>query len=295
TATASAGDGFDSEAFQATAAANATQSAQEIEAAQTAQAAISAEQAQATLTAFSSILSELPKYGLDPNKGHPGWIHPPVTIQAQGYLQYDYDNQFIGVVAQDFAVSADITWNTQFGSAGCGFVLRSDGNQDAFNQYIALATRGGSGRVIFTTMANGEIANAKDIYAYGIDPNFQWQNDTTNRMTIVARGSKIAIYTNDTLISEFDVNDPPARPYIPPAPPSPADPNDPVQVAAYQAAKLEYDNIVAQINAQYQRSINEFQNTDVEFEKGFVAMVALNESGTTTCQFNNAWLWLIEE
>jgi len=26
-----------------------------------------------------------------------------------------------------------------------------------------------------------------------------------------------------------------------------------------------------------------------------VAMVALNESGTTNCQFNNAWLWIVDK
>ena len=295
TATANASGGFDSETNLATAQAIATQSAEQLAVAQTAQAALSSEQLEGTLTAFAPILSELPKYGVDPDKGHPGWIHPPVTIQAEGYLQYDYANQFLGVVAQDFVVSADITWNTQYGSAGCGFVLRSNGNEEAFNQYIAIATRGGSGRVIFTTMANGEIVNAKDIFAYGLDSEFEWQNDTTNRMTIVAQDSTMTIFTNETQIAQFDVKDPPPPPYIPPPPPNPADLNDPVQVAAYNAAKAEYDNIVAQINAQYQRSLNEFTNTDVEFEKGFVAMVALNESGTTTCQFNNAWLWLIEE
>ncbi len=295
TATARAGGAFDSGANVATAQAVATQSAQQLQAAQTAQAQISAEELQGTMTAFAPILSELPKYGVDPDRGRPGWIHPPVTIQAEGYLQYDYANQFIGVVAEDFVVSADVTWNTQFGSAGCGFVLRSDGNEEAFNQYIVTMTRGGSGRVIFATMANGEIVNAKDIFAFGLDPDFEWQNDTTNRLTVVGRGPIMQIYTNDTLISEFDVNDPPQPPYIPPPPPNPADPNDPVQVAAYEAAKAEYDNIVGQINAQYQRSLAEFEATDVQFDKGFIAMVALNESGTTTCQFNNAWLWLIEE
>ena len=294
TATAHTSVGFDSEANLATAQALATQSAEQFAAVQTAQAALSAEQLEGTRTAFSPILSELPKYGVDPNKGRPGWIHPPVTIQAEGYLQYDYTNQFLGVVAQDFVVSADITWNTQFGSTGCGFVLRSNGNEEALSQYIAIATRGGSGRVIFTTMANGEIVNAKDIFAYGLDPEFEWQNDTTNRMTIVARGSTMTIFTNGTQITQFDVKDPPPPPYIPAPPPNLANPDDPVQVAAYEAARMEYDNIVGQINAQYQRR-NEFQNTDVEFEKGFIAMVALNESGTTTCQFNNAWLWLIEE
>ena len=31
-----------------------------------------------------------------------------------------------------------------------------------------------------------------------------------------------------------------------------------------------------------------------EYQKGFVAMIALSESGLTTCEFNNTWLWLAD-
>ena len=30
------------------------------------------------------------------------------------------------------------------------------------------------------------------------------------------------------------------------------------------------------------------------YEKGFVAMVALSESGRTVCEFDNTWLWVIQ-
>ena len=62
----------------------------------------------------------------------------------------------LGTIARDFVVSGDITWNTTTGLSGCGWVLRSDGNEDAFNQYLTIATRGGNGRVIFAPMLEGE-------------------------------------------------------------------------------------------------------------------------------------------
>jgi hypothetical protein len=34
--------------------------------------------------------------------------------------------------------------------------------------------------------------------------------------------------------------------------------------------------------------------SDDEFDLGFVAMVALSESGLTTCQFDNSWMWVLE-
>lgn len=200
-----------------------------------------AEVAAATATRAAPILAELPSYGVDPAAGRLAWIHPPVTIQTEGYLQFDYANMFAATVAEDFVMSADITWNTRFGTTGCGFVLRTDGNDEGnYNQYMTIATRGASGRVGFIIMQNGEVKDDEitDIYANGIDPLFDWQNDTTNRLTVVGRGNTFTIFTNGTQIGEV--------------------------------------------------------TPSVQYERGFVAFVALNESGNTTCHFDNAWLWLIE-
>jgi len=196
--------------------------------------------AAATATRLAPIQAELAGYGVDPAAGQLAWIHPSVTIQAEGYLQYDYANMFAATVAEDFVMSADITWNTRFGTTGCGFVLRTDGREDEqFNQYLVIATRGASGRVGFIIMENGTVKDDEitDIYANGIDPLFEWENDTTNRLTVVARGNTFTIFTNGTNIGEV--------------------------------------------------------TPSVQYERGFVAFVALNESGDTTCHFDNAWLWLM--
>lgn len=144
-------------------------------------------------------------------------------------------------------------------------------------------------------MAQGEVVNAKDIFAYGIDNEFEWQNDTTNNLTVVGRGPIMTIYTNGTKIGEFNVNDPPQRPYIPPPPPLPEDAEEnPLAQAAYDAALVEYNNTVAQINGQFNRSQAAYKNYGAEFLKGFVAMVTLSKSGRTQCKFDNAWLFLID-
>ncbi len=298
TATAGAGENPDagSQDVVGTAQANATQQAQAIQATADALSNLSEQEIEATRQAFAPILAELPKYDVDPDKGRPAWIHPPVTIDLEGYMSFDYANQYLGTVAADFVMSSEITWNTQFGTSGCGFALRNNGNEEAFDQYIVAATRGGSGRVAFILMAGGEILNTKDFYAYGIDNTFNFRNDTTNRLTVVMRGPVVQIYTNDTLISEFDVNDPPRQPFIPPAPTPPPDADtNPEAAAAYELAKDEYNQIVGQINAEFRSRQEAFRETDVEFEKGFVAMVALSESGRTQCSFNNTWLFLIED
>lgn len=249
----------------------------------------------ATAEAFAPRLAELSKYGVDPAEGRLGWVHPPVTLDASGFRQFEYINYFIGTVAADFVVSMDITWDIVGSIAGCGFVLRSDGNSLALNQYMVIMTRVASGHVLFVTMSNGEVVNYRDIYARYADKSFSWENLATNRLTVVGRGNTFYIYTNDTLIGEVDPTQPPKLPILPPEPEKPADANNAQAMQVYKQNKADYDNVVDEINAQYAQRLNAFKTSDKIFDKGFIAMVALSESGRKTqCQFNNGWLYLID-
>lgn len=263
-----------------TAHAEATARSLAVEATQAAQNALGEEARAATTTAFSSFVADLPKYGVDPAQGRPGWIHSPVTLAIDGYLQYDFLNQFVATVAKDFVISSDITWNTQYGTSGCGFVMRSNGNRLALDQYMAIITRGASGHVVFTTMSEGDIVSGRDIYAYGKDPNFNWGNDVTNRLTVVGRGTNFSVYSNDTLIGEVDPTIPVTLPGIPPAP--------------NEGSIAEQNAVATQITANYQARQREAANAEKFFERGLVALVVLSESGRSVCTFENTWLWLIE-
>jgi len=293
TATAEAIFDANPDALVQTAEARATAVADSLVATQSSQRALSEEVRSATATAFTSVAADLSIYGVDPSQGRPGWVHPPTTVEVNGYRQHDYANQFLNTVAEDFVISADITWNTQYGNSGCGFVLRSDGNEESFNQYVVVITRGASGHVLFTTMADGEVVNARDIYAYGLDDNFDWQNDTTNRLTVVGRGQKFSIYTNDTLLGVIDPSEPPPQPYLPPAPQAPAV-NDPATQAAFQRARAKHNGAISKMQSNYNARLKILQDSDTVYDRGFNAMVAVSESGQTTCQFDNAWLWLFE-
>ena len=265
------------------------------QAAATQLAGLGSESLTATAEAFAPILADLPTYGVDP-EGRLGWVHPPVTLDSSGYHQFEYINYYIGTVATDFVVSADITWDTVGSTSGCGFVLRSDGNEAALNQYLAIITRVASGHFLFATMANGEVVTGRDIYARYKDKTFDWQNNSTNRLTVVGRGSHFWIYTNGTLIGEVDPSAPPPSPALPPEPEKPANQSDPQAMAEYRKNKTEYDLIVQQMQADYAARQRAFNSADTVFERGFIAMVALSESGRkTVCQFNNGWLFLIDK
>lgn len=247
----------------------------------------------ATAAVEAPIIAELPTYGVDPENGHVGWIHPPTSLVVTGYLQYDYVNDFISVAAENFVISTDITWDTTGGLAGCGLVLRSNGNQDALSQYLVIATRGANGRVIFSSMLDGKLKNGTDNYAGGLDPNFDPQNGTTNRLTVVGRGNTLAIYTNGVQIGQVVAGTQPVF-ALPPAPTALPASASADEKSAYNAAYAEYEDLVGGIEGNYNPSLAIILPETPYFEKGFLAMVAVNESGTTSCQFNNSWLWIID-
>lgn len=295
TGTAAAAQNLDPDAVAQTSQAQATAFSQGALATQAALSSLGADSQTATAASFAPILADLPKYGVDPSEGRLGWVHPPVTLDASGFRQFEYINYFIGTLATDFVVSVDITWDIVGSIAGCGFVLRSDGNAIALNQYMVILTRVASGHVVFATMSNGEVVTYRDIYARYTDKTFDWQNLSTNRLTVVGRGNRFFIYTNDTLLGEIDPTKPPALPIVPPEPQRPADANNAQAMAEYNQNKAEYDNVMSQINSQYSQRLGAANNADKIFENGFIAMAALSESGRKTqCTFNNGWLFLIE-
>ncbi len=278
----------------ATAQAEATALSQEIFATQTAQLADRDEFQLATATVAAPILAELPQYGLDTDSGHAGWVHNPLTLELSGYHDYTYGNDYMNITAGDFVLAADITWDTQYGGSGCGFMFRSNGDQNNPNQYMVIATRFANGRVIFSALADGELSNIHDFYPKDQDRSFDWQNGTTNRLAVVARGNMVEIYTNGVKIGEVDTTQPPGQPVLPAAPNPPADQTDQSALKSYQAQLKEHQDIAQQASSNYQTALANNKTRQAVFEDGFLAMIALSESGHTVCNFDKAWLWLLE-
>jgi len=267
---------------------------QSISATQTALAALGPDALTGTAAAFQPILAELPTYGVDPAVGRVAWIHPPVSLEVEGFMQFDFVNYFIATLAQDFVMSADITWDAIGSESSCGFALRSDGNKDAMDTYLATISRVASGHFLFLTIAKREVVTGQDIYAYGRDPAFDWQNKATNQLTVVGRGNRFWIYTNGTLIGEIDPSAPPQL-LLPPEPEQPPNTSNAEAMANYALKKAEYNAITQQIKADYNARLKALRTADTTFDRGFTALVALSRAGTkATCQFDNAWLFLIE-
>ncbi len=278
----------------ATAQAKATQDASEISATQTAQLASRDTTKLATSTVTAPIIAELALYGLDGSSGKVGWMHNPLTLDVSGYQEMAYGNDYMNVTAKDFVLASDITWNTQYGDSGCGFMFRSNGDQQNPNAYMLIATRFANGRVIFTAVADGDLANIHDFYPKDTDRSFQWENDTTNRFAIVARGNLIEIYTNGAKIGEIDTTQPPKPIVMPAQPIPPVDSSDSAAVEAYDDQLDEYEQIMQQAQQNYQVAYSNYQKEQAIYTDGFLSMLAFTQGGDTQCKFDNAWLWLLE-
>ena len=63
----------------------------------------------------------------------------------------------------------------------------------------------------------------------------------------------------------------------------------------YQRLLAEHQELVSQVNTNYSIALNNYKTAQAVYDEGFVAMMGGSESGHTKCQFDNAWLWLIEE
>jgi hypothetical protein len=283
----------------------ATTAAQETAAAQAAQATADLLGQQATATYQAPVVAELPVYNIDPDRGHLAWVHRPVSLHAEGYRSDEFANDYIQVPAADFVIAADITWDTKYGDSGCGFILRSDGNPEAPSQYIVLISRSASGHAYYLAQVKGQVFNFRNWYANWLDPQFEWQNGTTNRLAVVAQGPILKVYTNQTFVGEVDTSQPPPplpqMPYEPEPPEKPPGKLTPEQQAAYDAAVAQYEAALAAYNQlaniikrYHSAAVKAFNQNDAVFEQGLVGMFAFAYSGYATCEFDNAWLWAID-
>jgi hypothetical protein len=256
--------------------------------------ALSADQS-ATQTALQPILGELSLYGIEPQPGKLGWIQPPLSLEVDQYLGTKFDTKFPLTVAKDFVLSSDITWNTEYGGSGCGFVFRSDGKKDAPSQYLVATSRLADGHVFFAVMSQGELVVGKDFYANGIDPKFDASNGATNHLAVVAQGNTFTIYSNGTKLGQADPTAPLPPLDLPKPPAKPANLSDPVANAQYQSALADYRALVTRLKAEYEKRLGLWRKLDKVFERGFVSLGVVAQSGRTQCDFNNAWLWLLGE
>lgn len=278
----------------ATAIVRATEQAILVYGTQTAVALLNDASRLATATAIAPVVAELPRYGVDPASGYVAWLHDPVSIELQGYQQTGYANDYQSVTAVDFVMAADVTWNTRNSASGCGFMFRSSADTNQPSQYIVLISRVASGQMAFLGMAEGKISNFRVFYPSGRDKAFDWKNDATNRLAVVARGKYVDLYTNGEWIGQVDVTQPPSVGLSKP-------PAIALPPGATETQKQDYENQMSQVdsgidyfNSLLSQAIKNFTTSNVILDEGFLGFIGMSESGTMKCSYEDAWLFILK-
>ena len=279
----------------ATAVARATERSVEIYATQTARAALNEPSRLATVTAMAPVVAELPRYGVDPAEGYVAWLHEPVTIDLNGFGQTGYANDYPQITARDFVMAADITWNTKNSLSGCGFMFRSNGDTDNPSQYMVLITRVASGHMGWLALMDGEVSNFREYFPKNEDNSFDWFNDSTNRLTIVARGNLIDLYTNGTLIGQVDITQGPPNLALQAPQVVIPDGVTPVQLEQFQQQAQQYDDGNQQIATQLGDAQKNFTLKKPFLYDGLLGFLGASDAGRMICTFQNAWLFIINQ
>lgn len=246
----------------------------------------------ATKTAVAPVEVALAGLGVVSSEGDIYVADATVTQEGKGYKQFFYSDQFPGVSGKDIAIQSDITWNSRYGDAGCGFAFRSNGMGDKPNQYVFLALREMGGYISFQVMNEGQIVNRRDIYPQFYDPKFDWANGVTNRISVVVRGTKVQLFTNGIVIASLDANDPPQAPVYPEPPIPPLNKNDKNAMAEYKKELEDYNKQRNEITQKYQLMMSLYKKGVTDLPAGYVYLATYAGSGDVTCQFNNSFLWV---
>ncbi len=293
TLTARAGEEGNSGGELATAVAKATAKAEEIHATQTARAALNEPSRLATATAMAPVVAELPLYGVDPAAGYVAWMHKPVTLDLSGFGQTGFANDYPQITAADFVLAADITWNTKNSISGCGFMFRSNGDQKNPSQYMVLITRTGMGRIGWLALMNGQVSNFREYYPKEKDKSFTWFNDATNRLVVVAKGDKLSLYSNGTLIDTLDIKQGPPDEVV--KAPKIVIPDNvlPGQLQQFGDLANQQDQGVHEAKVQLDEARKNFAIQKPFLYDGLLGFMAASDTGRTICTFQNAWLFIL--
>lgn len=264
--------------------------------------------AAATAALSAPVMEELAVYGVDKSAGYVAWTHSPVSLSADGYHVSNSANDYADLSVKDFVLAADITWDTKYSESGCGFAFRSNG-QDAPNQYRVVLTRSTDGHLFFNAISNGKVANFRDFYVNLLDADFDWNVGAINHLAVVMRGNSIRIYSNQRMVGEVDITAPPPQsPVLPTKPEKPLPPSEDLKGKDLQEAKKAYNELmeeykdelakynerVSKLMNEHNAILNAYEMMDGTFDEGLVEFLAYSSSGSANCQFNNAWLWVIQ-
>lgn len=150
------------------------------------------------LSALELVAPVLESIGVSTDNGRLAWSSArDITIVADEFNSLLYDDIDSDLALKNFVLSADVTWETETGISGCGFILRADDDIQRGEQihFIALRLSGlpiweldlfKFGAFQASLHGGAQASNAISV-----------SNNSTNHFVILARDATITAYAND--------------------------------------------------------------------------------------------------
>lgn len=167
------------------------------------QATASAEAAQAAAENLAAVSAELEKIGYSADSGELGWVQPePVLVSVDEYFGSLYEPFAEDLVAEDFILRTDITWESTSGLAGCGLLFRSESNFEVGSQYELELIRL-SGLPGWDIVHNKDGEFQKNVTGMLTAGAINQEQGSTNSYILIAEEGKFTLYINDQRIGSY--------------------------------------------------------------------------------------------
>lgn len=199
-----------------------------------------AQSTQAAQDALALIKEDLEKSGLTLPAGKLGWMQDEaMPMEMTGYNTYYYLSIDEQLVANDFILKSDITWESTGGLVTCGFFFRSEANFEDGKQYLFSMQRlSGLPDWRIAYLRFGEYQ--RNITGWRPASAIDQGQGATNKLILQIVDGEYTVYIND-------------------------------------------------------QRIGTYPDYSVKNDEGYIAYYGYQESGESTCTFENSWVWLIEE
>jgi hypothetical protein len=158
---------------------------------------------QAAARAMDEVGNELESIGFSADSGQLLWLQDgSVGIELDEYGQWIFLPFDEDLVAADFVLKTDVTWESTSGLMACGLIFRSERNIKEGKQYYYAMTRL-SGLPMWAISYLQYSQYQKDISAARANSAINQDQGGTNKIVLVAEGEKFTLYINDIRAGSF--------------------------------------------------------------------------------------------
>ena len=153
--------------------------------------------------AWVTVQADLRPIDKIPRYGRLGWMQEfPIFIELSVHDEVTYSPFAEDLVAADFILKTDVTWDSTQGYAACGFVFRYDPESRRGGQYHFVMTRL-SGLPAWELVYQQYDRSPQEISGFRTSGAIDQGKGATNRLILIAQGDHFTLYANEKKLGTF--------------------------------------------------------------------------------------------